>query len=919
MKRFIALVLSLIMALSLCAPAWGAEAEVAPEAPVATTLPKGVTAENFGANTVTDGTTYYATLQTAVEAIATAKTSGATLYCKPGADVGSLQHAPVIATLTVYGNGAYVSGGSERDFDISNTDPSYGGDLTADMTLTVYDLNGCGAWGAKATEHTVNLVFNGCMNMGKVFLTGTAGTLNITMSDCSFEGVISEALYSNANGKIELTRVAFSHLNKAINLNHKVAGTQTVTLTDCSFTNCGKDVSSDQIPVRVLSSVKDGVSSLTVSGCTFSGTPEGGADILLDYGVGTTTASVSGTAANVAVEYESNVATKKAVAATENVDLKNYKAVAEVNGVEFKTLAEAVAKGGEVKLLADVTLTAEVTLVDGVTLDGKGFTIAVDDSVVADNSKWVWKDQWEQETKHLMEFGNNTTVKNVVFDSKNTTFGVQAYCKTGVKLENVTTKNSAGAGLTVNGADVTAVNLVASGNNWGDINVDPGANVTSKSKLAISGDKTVLAGGKYAAIWGTGDKVSSDANNIEIVVSGGNYTGAMYLPAEAGSLTISGGYFTVDPSDYCANKLTGVASDKAGYLYMVGEKKATAAEVDVAKPVVSADKVDTTNTTVENVVNTIGGTSGVEIDDAALTAAAVGAANENKVTPTVQQAEALDDLITGEEVTVNDVAIVVQTYFDVEIEEVKVDDTTNKTTSITVDITPMQQTVATIGDVVDSNTDIKVGENAVKVGNPAPVKITEPVDITLKLPSTCFAVGDKVYITHKASAGTVIYEATVAADYTITFTTTHGFSPFTISASDPGVKASVGTDNYADLQSAINYAGKNAEITVKVKDQSAVVSGEFSFTLKYEGEAKKENTTITAAPGYKVSGPDANGVYTVTKVTSGGYYPYYPPTTTPDSDLVKSPDTFDAGVALYVAVSVIGAVGTVALGKKRED
>ena len=43
-------------------------------------------------------------------------------------------------------------------------------------------------------------------------------------------------------------------------------------------------------------------------------------------------------------------------------------------------------------------------------------------------------------------------------------------------------------------------------------------------------------------------------------------------------------------------------------------------------------------------------------------------------------------------------------------------------------------------------------------------------------------------------------------------------------------------------------------------------------------------------------------------------------TTTPDADeTVTSPDTFDAGVVLYVGMSVAAAVGTVTLSKKRED
>ncbi|MBQ4108151.1 MAG: hypothetical protein IJC80_01980, partial [Clostridia bacterium] len=267
------------------------------------TLPDGVTADSFGDNTVTDGTNYYADLQTAVEAVC--GVNNAVLYCKPSADVGSLQHAPVISSLTIYGNGASVTGGAERDFDIGNTDPSLGKDVTGDMTLKVVSLNGCGAWGAKATEHTVNLVFENCQNMGKVFLTGTTGTLNISITDCAFEGVIAEAIYSNANGDICVSGVEFSNLNKAINLNHKAEGEQNITIENCTFTNCGNDVSADQIPVRVLSSVEGGVSVLTVSGCTFTGTPEGGADILLDYNAnGTTVYDITSTTAGVLLENE---------------------------------------------------------------------------------------------------------------------------------------------------------------------------------------------------------------------------------------------------------------------------------------------------------------------------------------------------------------------------------------------------------------------------------------------------------------------------------------------------------------------------------------------------------------------------------------------------------------------------------------
>lgn len=331
----------------------------------------------FGTNTVTDGTNYYATLQKAVEAVVGTES---TLYCKPGANVGSLQHAPVTSTLTVYGNDAYVSDGGERDFDLGNTDPNGGRDITADMTLTVQHLDGCGAWGTKATEHTVNLVFENCYNMGKVFITGTTGTLNITMNNCAFEGVIAEALYSNADGAITLTNVDFSNLNKAVNLNHKAAGTQTVTMTGCTFTDCGNDVSADQIPVRVLSSVPGGKSELTVENCTFTGTPASGADILLDYGVGLTEAIVKGTNGTVVVERTENVAESHSVVAANEYSFNNLPFVAEVDGTQFTSLQAAInaADGKTVVVLDNITLTETLTVAAGttVTLDLNGKTVS---------------------------------------------------------------------------------------------------------------------------------------------------------------------------------------------------------------------------------------------------------------------------------------------------------------------------------------------------------------------------------------------------------------------------------------------------------------------------------------------------------------------------------------------------------------
>lgn len=416
-------------------------------------LPSGVTSASFGTDTVTDGTTYYATLQAAVEAVC--GTAGATLYCKPGADVGALQHAPVTATLTVYGNGASVSGGAERDFDIGNTDPSGGKDITADMTLTVKDLDGCGAWGAKTTTHTVSLVFDGCRNMGKVFITGTTGTLNITIKDASFEGVIKEAVYSNADGAITLSKVDFSNLNKAVNLNHKAAGTQTVAIENCSFTNCGADVAADQIPVRVLSSVEGGKSVLTVSGTTFTGTPEGGADILLDYGVGETTATIStaDTAVNVVVEKTDNVGTTTTVPAnTQNQSFATVEPVAKIGEKTYSSLQAAIdaVQDGD-------TITLLVSCAETIT-----FTQTKDVSFVIDGNQQIMTGSINITARAGKDAPSTLTIKNFKFTTDKIAHDFIKSVETNYYPNNITIENCSFTGtadITSEGYAVVAVRL----------------------------------------------------------------------------------------------------------------------------------------------------------------------------------------------------------------------------------------------------------------------------------------------------------------------------------------------------------------------------------------------------------------------------------------------------------------------------
>ena len=336
-----------------------------------------------GDDVVYDGNQYYVSLTKALAGIH--GTDNAVLYCKPDADLGAMTHGHVCKNLTIYGNGAYISSG-EKDFEIDayvcpGIGPG-GSGLTGDVTLKVYNLTGAGAWGTRQSDYTVNYIFEGCKDMGKVYLTGTNGVSNITLTDCTFTSndVSNCKVYSNQSGTITLTDVDFSNVDKAVNLNHKASsGVQNVILDGCTFTNCGNNVDADEIPVRVLSSQEGAMSILSVNDCTFTGTPAGGSDILLDDGEGNTIASVSGTAATV---FDAVANEEKSVAANETLNVATVEAkIGDTYYTTFEDAISVAASGDTIEIVSDLTIASgeevaieniNVTAPEGITftLDG---------------------------------------------------------------------------------------------------------------------------------------------------------------------------------------------------------------------------------------------------------------------------------------------------------------------------------------------------------------------------------------------------------------------------------------------------------------------------------------------------------------------------------------------------------------------
>ena len=319
-------------------PAAAAGAAAQPAAAVAGTPSD----EAFGENTV-----YYAGDQsfhkTLVEALKHAYVNPvadgtAEIYCKPGADVGAMTHGHVADDMVIHGNDAYVSAG-ERDLEIDTYayDRTTGAkvseqqsDLAKDVTVTVKSLDGIAAWGERHTAHAINLVFEDCQDMQRIYFTNRPnkdGKTSVSLDGCSFDGTNDgklqanpgTAVYSNSDGDIKIKNTAFTEIGVALNINHKAAGTQTISLENCTFTDCAaadgstaKDTKTYGAAVRVVSA-KGATTKLSVTDCAFAYSEGreniGNGDILIGDGrsdaaaeQGVVTLAMTGTDADVMVQ-----------------------------------------------------------------------------------------------------------------------------------------------------------------------------------------------------------------------------------------------------------------------------------------------------------------------------------------------------------------------------------------------------------------------------------------------------------------------------------------------------------------------------------------------------------------------------------------------------------------------------------------
>lgn len=377
---------------------------------------------------------YVETLTEALTAAYKANAGAITIVCRPGADVGTMTHGHVADDLTIYGNDAFISDG-ECDLEVDTytfsratgaqaTDGAY---LEKDITITAYELDNLGVWGQRHTAHkvTVNLTdcdgkaLEGKTNVQRVYISGTTGVNNITLTGCDFR-TKATAVYSNADGAIKAVNCSFTDGQAPFNINHKANGKQTVTVENCTFTKCGDDGDWKQFaaPLRLVNSGA-GTQSAEVTGCAFAGTVGANGDILLgdgrtDQASNDVELKVVNTAANIQAQKpgyyggETVDATKKATAESPAEGTLET-SVAKLLPVDPRTLGYATSGKAEAlpatpdmnREVVDVTAAQAQYVLDGAygPIDGKtiNFTESINDTLILgraskyDGSKTVYR------------------------------------------------------------------------------------------------------------------------------------------------------------------------------------------------------------------------------------------------------------------------------------------------------------------------------------------------------------------------------------------------------------------------------------------------------------------------------------------------------------------------------------------------
>lgn len=841
-------------------------------------------------------------------------------------------------------------------------------------------------------QHASKLTYNNCKIKGKVFLYATEETFH----NCAFT-------------------------QTAVDYNVWTYGAATVNFDHCTFDCAGKSV-------LLYNEGTNTATALTVTECTFtaSAEAEGKAAIEIDTSLMTGTSTVAIDSATTAVGFANGSKSgnplwnDKKVTNNNVVTVAGKKVwangtfvtdVAEVNGVKYTSLAEAVAAakdGDTVKLLKNASTS---TLKSGVTYDLNGQTLTYTSTMTVTNTvaptSFIDTSVSDAARGGTLKMTRTASGVAAFTVSAGTTFNVQnihiesTQCEGIFPLGEAATLNitncdmkanyycvgtNAGSlanyGVIINlkgstfssmgtlAGDGTAVYINVSG----ELNIDDCELTAPRQALMVRAgtanitNSTLKTTGSYSdkeqyytGKWGSGNEVpaaalvvgnyvngAADAYVADAVVTventkliGENDFPALYVDGNTAYkgdvsisgdkttvsgavmkgqnqdnavISISGGLFTSDPSDYCADNLTGVPSGNTTYPWAVGTKSATKADVAVGAPTVNAPDVSyaagSKEKTLLDNAQTALMTTAPAVTGTGVETAASAAANKNTVTANDEVVTKLNNQMNGTSATKVNTNIVIQTYMDITITGV---DATENKQSISVEIQPMYRTVATTADVNNGDEIVLKADgaqtvNAVQIGQPQKLDVQAgyPVEVTIPLPTGFVTANLKVK--HEKNGKLVGYhDATCnTADNTITFINDKGFSTFTVLSDARSTTIQFTDKDGSNIGSAKSYGPSNVNDALPT---TAAESGYVFNGWKFEGidgvyttltdelltKLAAKGGTVSATPDFskRSSGGSSSGKTTY-KVTTSAVN---------NGGVNASPSSAEKGAAITITLS----------------
>lgn len=639
--------------------------------------------------------------------------------------------------------------------------------------------------------------------------------------------------------------------------------------------------------------------------------------------------------------------------------------VAKIGDTEYTTLAAAISAVTDstlttITLLDDVTENVTIPADRVITLDLNGYTLSnVTGDTITNNGALTITDTASGGAVFCQTAGKSSLLNNV--DAVAVISGGTLYKTLNTSSSDYYVVNNRGT-LTMNGGTVHSSSTYSSAieNGW----YTPSQNTTAQYATMTINGGTVAGGGLYTVknddygiMTINGGTFTNNVANTgtvlnwnDLTITGGTFNAANCAvvtatePISSGSAThkypyeigktiisggyfkgnlgvvsgystaikveVSGGYFTADPSAYVADGKIAVASNTTGYNFMVAVKSVTAAEVvegvSTAEPATGLTGEEATNAAaVATAITTSGLTT------SGLTTAANNIAQNNNVTAddadvVAALADANITVDSGDTVT-----IVIEPYLEITINGYTEDENGIK---VTLDISAFYDVIATTATSPNEMTD----ENSASVTTGLPMTVITPVTVTIPLSEDLYtalnAADSLIYIQHTASDGnTYYYDGTLSAGdgYYLTFTTTHGFSPFVILTDSRTADVT-----FCDEGRAIDTTiGANGVITYTAADVGSSLPGLSKAGYIFSGWKFYSDTDFTtevaslSSPYLTLTDALLTALYDSTVVEEGEG-------STPPPVVIKALPVFTpiptgGGTATYTITATAGADGTV--------